>query len=189
VTSIEEYARDTVADQPDPPRQVGLWSLVSRSYASRTGRIVTAVGLVLGIPVTVAGFVAIGSLLEKTFLVAVAGVMILFVAGSPGIRGWRMWRALRFGEVAGGEIIRAAWQGPRLRPETVDAQEHGMAHGTWRVHHPTGDFEATFESDAPWASQLRKGAKVRVLVDPRRPRVLLDLGPAADPPEALRSTK
>jgi hypothetical protein len=91
-------------------------------------------------------------------------------------------RDSRLAHVAGakGEIIRAAWQGPRLRPETVDAQEHGMARGTWRVHHPTGESKATFESDAPWASQLQKGAKVRVLVDPRRPRVLLDLGPAAE---------
>lgn len=177
MTSIDEHARDVVSVQPTPPRRVSLWPVVFRSYASRSGRIVTPAGLFLGVPAIVAGLIASGSVVERVIFLAVAIGVAMAIGGAAGVRGWRVRRALAIGQVVDGEVIRAAWFGPSIRPATVDAQVQGMARGTWRIIHPQGPFEASFESDAPWAARLRKGTAVRVLVDPNQPRVLLDLGP------------
>jgi hypothetical protein len=104
------------------------------------------------------------------------GVTALLL-GAAALRGWMIWDALRRGVLANGQVVSSMWTGPGLRPSTIDAQVHGAARGTWMVRHPKGPFEATFESDAPWAGQLVKGTEVQVLVDPVQPRVLLDLGP------------
>jgi hypothetical protein len=133
--------------------------------------------LVLGLPVVVVGVLANGGLPERIVLLSISGVMTAALLSGAGVRAWRMREALRRGTVSDGLVIRSKWFGPRLRAATLDAQEHGMARGTWRVSHPLGDFDEAFESDAAWASSLRRGTHVRLLVDPNRQRVLMDLGP------------
>jgi hypothetical protein len=180
MTTLEEFANDRVSAQPEPPREISLWPVLVRSYWTRAGRAVTAVGLLLGVPVLAVSVVMSGSLLERGFLIAIVGSMTVFACGSPAIRAWRVRHSLQRGEVASAEVIRARWLGPRLRAPTVDAQTNGLMQGTWRVHHDrSGDFDAKFESDAPWAAQLRPGTVGRVLVDPNMPRVLLELAPAS----------
>jgi hypothetical protein len=179
MTTVEEYARGIVTDQRDPPRAVSLWPLVARSYASRAGLITLGIGLVLCLPVlVVAAFVAEGTTAERIVLVSILGAVTSVSILSAGIRALRIWRGLVKGLLATGEVLRPAWAGPSLRPETVDAQVQGLTRGTWRIVHPVlGEFDASFESDAPWASELRKGTHVSVLVEAGTRRVVLDLGP------------
>lgn len=177
VRSIEEYGREIVAAQPTPRRHVALWPLVYLSYGSPSGRVVTGVGLVLGLPVVVVGILANGGLPERIVLLSISGVTTTALLTGAGVRAWRMRNALRRGTACDGRVLRSQWFGPRLRAATLDAQKHGMTRGTWRVSHPLGDFDEAFESDAAWASSLTRGTHVRVLVDPNRQHVLLALGP------------
>ena len=169
-----------VEGQPEPPRQVPLWPLVKRSYANRPGRILTACGLVLGLPLIAAGIATRDQGVFGVLLLLFSVTYTILFVSAPSIRAWRLARALKIGVVADAVVVRSMYSGPRLRPETIDAQVSGFARGTWRVTHPGRDaFEAPFESDAPWASKLRKGARARVLIPPDANRVLVDLGPAA----------
>lgn len=181
IAGVQEYAQQVVDSQPNPPRDVDVWPLVTRSYGSTTGKVVAGVGLLLGTPViALAVFFGGPWTVARITLLVLSSLITAAAAGSPGLYGWRMWRALKSGRVARAVVVRVAFSGPRLRSETVDAQRHGMARGTWRVDGPDGPFEASFECDASWAAQLRRGTEVRVVVDPARTRVLLDLGPIAN---------
>jgi hypothetical protein len=148
-----------------------------RSYWSRSGRIITLVGLLLGVPSVFAAYIATGSIFEKVLLMAITVGITTVILAAAWVRGWRTCEALRYGQVARGQVLKSTWLGPGIRPPTIDAQTSGIARGTWRIQHPLGGFEATFESDAPWASKLVPGTAVRTVVHPTRRKVLLDLGP------------
>jgi hypothetical protein len=180
ISTVEEYGSEVTRAQPDPPRKVQLWPVLYRCYGSRSGRVVTAAGVALGVPGSVAAALAAGSVASKLILIAIVWGVTAILIASPGVRGWRALLALRYGEVADGRVVRSAWTGPSLRAASVDAQTHGLARGTWKVDSPAGVFEAAFESDAPWARRLEPGTKVRLLVDPVRLRVLMDLGPTSE---------
>jgi hypothetical protein len=178
INGVQEYARETVFAQPNPPRRVSLWTLVARSYASTTGKVVAGVGLALGSPViAIAVFFGGPWTIARITLLVLSTLVTVAASGSPGLYGWRMWGALKNGTVARAEVIRVTFSGPSLRPDTIDAQRHGMARGTWRVDGLDGRFDASFECDASWASQLQRGTEVQLIIDATRPRVLLDLGP------------
>jgi hypothetical protein len=178
ISGVQEYAREVVSAEPNPPRRVSLWTLVRRSYANSTSLLIVGFGLVLGLPLL--AIMLLAPVERDGWWIGMLAFVIPFttlMAAVPLIYAWRMWRALMGGSVARAEVIRVAFSGPSLRPETIDAQRHGMARGTWRVQRAGGPFEASFECNAGWASQLQGGTEVRVIIDATRPRVLLDLGP------------
>ena len=160
---------------------MSFWTLVRRSYANGTALMIVGVGVVLCVPLLVFTLVAP---MEwngwRIGLLAFIAPFTLLMLGVPTIYALRMWRALKNGSVARAEVIRVAFSGPSLRPDTIDAQRHGMARGTWRVDGLGGPFDASFECDASWASQLQRGTEVQVIIDATRPRVLLDLGPTSN---------
>jgi len=53
---------------------------------------------------------------------------------------------------------------------------NGYAEGRRLVEHSLGNFEDNFRFDGMRASELAVGSRMRVLVDPARRRVLLDVG-------------
>lgn len=178
---LDDYARDTVASQPDPPRRVPLWSLLARSYRSRGGAIAVGVAVLLGAPMIFASYLLVVGPLWQRLALAIFSTLFTFVFASiPALRGLHLRSALRYGIRVEGEIVAAHWAAPEFWPETVDAATHGIARGTRRVQHPTGVFEDSFISDSAWASKLTPGTRVKLLAHPSRQRVLVDLGPSPE---------
>jgi hypothetical protein len=182
---LDEYARATVASQPDPPRRVPLWPLLGRSYRSRVGAIAIGVAVLLGAPMIFASYLlVVGPLWQRLALAVLFTLFTIVFASAPAMRGLHLRSALRYGIRVEGEIVSADWTAPEFWPETVDAATHGITRGTRRVQHPAGVFEDSFISDSAWASKLTPGTKVKLLAHPERRRVLVDLGPS---PEGNRS--
>lgn len=150
-----------------------------RIYTSRPGVAMTAFALLIGIPATVASIVAVGSTWERVSLIAVCAGITATFAALPAIGAVRFRRLIIQGIRAPGEILTVRWHAAGIRPETIDAADNGMARGTRRVFHPSGVFDETFESDAPWASTLGVGTAIDLLIDPSRLKVWLDLGPSS----------
>jgi hypothetical protein len=71
------------------------------------------------------------------------------------------------------------------RPEVAGLSTRsntGSPRAPWRVMHPPGSFEATFETDAAWTLDLHIGTKVLQLVDPDRQRAGVHVGPVEGGP-------
>jgi hypothetical protein len=177
MSELDEIAADIVGRVPDPPRPVPTWLLVRRLYRTSGARWVAGLGLILGVPTTVAALAAAGLLWQRIALAGLLGAFTIFIIFAPAIGAIRLARSLRTGMTIEGEILTVRWSAPSLRPATVEAGRNGMAVGKRRVFHPAGTFEERFESDSRWARELVAGTRVRVLADPSRPRVQFDLGP------------
>jgi hypothetical protein len=151
--------------------------MVSRS--PRVGS--SGFGLILGLPLTlVFAFFAEGDLLLRVPVSLLVGTFTILLIGLSAISAIRLSRALVSGLRVEGEIVRAQWTAPGLRPETIEAGTSGMTTGTRRVFHPTGTFEESFQSDSNWARDLTAGTRIALLVQPDSPRVHFDLGPTKD---------
>jgi len=101
---------------------------------------------------------------------------LLWTVARPVLVALRLHRAVVHGYQVEARVLDVAIAKARDAGATVDSLRHGLAHGRWQVDHPRfGVFVADFETDAPWAANLSPGRIVRVLVDPRAPKVLLDL--------------
>lgn len=138
-------------------------------------------GLLLGLPATAAAILSEGSWWLRAALVLSLGGFTLLILMTPAIGALRVYRALGHGIRVPGVILTAEWT---ARPATVDATTHGFTTGIRRVMHPLGAFEERFESDSPWARLLQPGIDISLLADPARPKVLFDLGPVRQTPEA-----
>lgn len=130
-----------------------------------------------GIPVTAVGLISaqddLGGLGIALFGLLFTIVFLLV----PALPARRAARALERGVRAIAEIAAVELEPPGSR-RTVDSMKHGFASGLWLVMHPMGSFETKFETDAAWATELRVGSKVLLLVDPDRQDVGVSLGPA-----------
>ncbi|MCG8346826.1 MAG: hypothetical protein MI924_03465, partial [Chloroflexales bacterium] len=84
--------------------------------------------------------------------------------------------ALRRGRLATAEVVTLSTAPPGSRV-TFDAATNGCAKGYWVVYLPQRTSTADFMVGEPWVATLRLGARVRVLLHPTRPKILVSLGP------------
>lgn len=179
IGGLDVIVRAAVRETPDPPRPSSLQRLLRASYGSLAGKSMVGLALVGGIPLIVIG--VLGSREEPADLVvAILGVLFLiFFLVVPALPARRASKALQRGVRAIAEVVQVELRAPGPG-RTIDALTNGFASGMWRVFHPAGMYDTTFETDAAWATDLRVGSKVMVLVDPDRQRVGVHLGPADD---------
>ncbi len=173
---LDDIVRAAVQASPDPPRPSSLRTLLRASYGSLTGKSMVCLALLGGVPLTAIG--VLGSREEPADLViAILGVLFaIFFLVVPALPARRASRALQRGVRAIAEVVEVELRAPGPG-RTIDALKSGFASGTWRVFHPAGTFDTKFETDATWATELRVGSKVMVLVDPDRQLVGVQLGP------------
>ena len=181
--SVEQIVRAAVLAKHQPPRRTQMAPLVVASYRSRTGLVLVAFALFVGLPGVIIGLTAEGPLWAGGIIVAVCGAAIVTFGGAPAVRAARYNAAARNGIVVAGEVLESAWNPPGLRPPTVEAGLHGTTRGVRRVHHPNGVFTEPFESDAAWAREIQAGTHLWLLADARDQRVFFDLG-LQSPPDA-----
>ena len=89
-----------------------------------------------------------------------------FVAGVPLILWRRVLLAARMGPLGTAVVSAVAYYDASR--DTLDAVENGMDRGTWIVRAGTREFHEEFENDSRWASQIRVGTRVLVLVHPTK---------------------
>ena len=179
--SLATYARELVARQPEPPRQVPLGGTLRRAYGSGAAIAMLAFAVLAGLPATIGSFLATGPDVIRVFVVGVCGIVTLLFAGAPALGALRFRRALATGIAVNAEILTVRQTPPRLRGDTIEASTHGLGRGTRRVDHPRGSFDERFETDAAWAAELAPGLQIRVLANPKQRATLLDLGPVREP--------
>lgn len=178
MSSLDEYAADVVGRLPNPPRTISTLAILGHLYRTSAARWLVGFGLVLGLPVTIVfAFLAEGELWVRILGLAIIVPTTFMLLAAPAIGGLRLARALAAGIQIRGEIVTARWQGPGLRPPTIEAGSHGMTVGTRHVYHPAGEFDESFESDSRWAHELTPGKQVALLGHPSERRVFFDLGP------------
>lgn len=179
IGGLDEIVRAAVREMPDPPRPSALRTLLRASYGSLTGKSMVGLALLGGVPLIAIG--VLGSREEPVdVVVAILGmVFMIFFLVAPALPARRASRAQQGGVRALAEVVEVELRAPGPG-RTIDALKSGFASGTWRVFHPVGTFDAKFETDATWATDLRAGSKVLVLVDPDRQRVGVHLGPEDD---------
>lgn len=178
-TTFDRYVDELVRSQPEPPRDPSWRELLLNSYSDRVALMLVAFGVAIALAGALTAMVAIGPLWQRAILFVVGGIGLVLFAGAPALRAFRYLRALRSGIRVLAEVITVTWTAPGIRPPTIEAGSNGMARGVRRVQHPAGDFEEPFEIDKPWALGLMPGDELLLLADPKRRRVLVDVGPSS----------
>jgi hypothetical protein len=164
-----------VAAQPDPPREVHTSQLARAVFSETAFRILLFVGVAwLGI-LCYAIIQGISSLGDVA-LVVLSFVGAAFMGTLLGGIVIRTRRVLRVGVRARAVVLSAKYTRPGQTSATLEAIEHGLATGVRSVTHPGGDFTEPFRFDHVDANQVSAGTVMEVLVDPVKPRVLLDVG-------------
>jgi hypothetical protein len=159
-----EYVRSEVRREPAAPRVVDAPAFILRRYKTRL-QMVGFLLVVLAITLSVVirdGFPNAFSVVLFLVVIVVSGFGLLV----PMIHGWIFVRALRFGALVEGELTAADRSGD---PPTGDVV----------VRVASGQLRKRFVSRAPWFQSAQVGSRVDVLVDYRRPRVLMVLGPTS----------
>lgn len=174
---LDRRVEAAVRAQPDPPRHVPLGAFIRAGYGNAVALIFVTFALFSALTGVLVWWSATGEWWAGAIVLFVCGAGFVLFAVAPLVRVIRYHRAARHGILVPAAVTNAEWTAPELRPETIEAGKYGMARGTRRIAHPKGAYEERFESDSPWASELKPGTRVWLLVDPDLPRVLMDLGP------------
>jgi hypothetical protein len=124
----------------------------------------------------VCGFVAVGNRSHSSALAVGIGFIIfgLFMASVPMLLWRRLLRCLEREPVGFAEVqdVEIEYQSQ----STIDATRNGFARGAWQVSTDDGlSFVETFEVDEPFARKLRRGSRVKVIVDSRNRRSAFNL--------------
>lgn len=170
--------RDRVRKHPQPPREVPAGALWKQVLARRDCLIL--MGLGTADLLFVIGWIGRRDPAGPATWVAAALFVVVGLAmfAAPVVFFRRLRQALRHGLVREAIVHELQFQPSGETDVTPAARRNGFAWGMRVVEHPRGHFEDEFECDAPWASNLTHGSRVRVLVHPTRKKTLLDLGPA-----------
>lgn len=171
-----QYAEQLVRRQPLPPRDFDWW--YSRHLMTS---IVTIGPLVLGCIII---FGVLATITSSTSSLNLFGIILfsfllfggLFFVAAPLFYIWRWFLALKWGRLEYAQIIELSMAPPGSR-STIESIEHGAAKGRWVVLLQGGQFTENFFVDEWWSQSLHVGSNVRVLVHPRKPKVLMPIGP------------
>lgn len=171
---FEQYAQETIRGQPIPPRRLHLPAF---------GALITDGELLLialiGLVTTVGGFFLLWQAAPDatTYRIIITGLTLLCAIGIavPFLYVLRWYRALRAGRLATARITTV-----RIEPvgsmRTLRTMSYGGATGTWEFWLDQHRVQETFALDTHWATQLRVGSQVQVLVHPTQPRILMPVG-------------
>jgi hypothetical protein len=186
------FAAQVLVAQPTPPRRVALAVVRRRVFTLSASLTFLVLGGLCGLG---GGYLVIRddppAAGDDSLVTVLLILLALGAAALPAVLAWRVRWALRHGGLTDAEVLSTAFsadprefQGQRARrttgwldPTYLDALENGRTVGRWRVTGPHGSFEDLFMVDRAWGPQLGRGRHLLVLVDPRRPRVLLEVGP------------
>jgi hypothetical protein len=146
---------------------------------------VVGLAVFLGLPFTVLEVWGVGQDPGQLVILIPGMAFLAVVLAVPAFQARRLARALRTGRVAHATVTNVIVQPPEAYMPTIEAMRNGFAAGNLRLLE--GGDEVKFESDAFWASRLRPGTPIEVLVDPRQNRILWILGPT-DVDESVRSS-
>lgn len=153
------------------PRRVPWLGLIVSAYTERSALLVaglTAMGLVA------IAYALVLPMREPGRLVAVlaAALVTLWFLALPLLNARHYATIVRHGVVSSGVVRSVTYLGPReVLGKTVEAMRNGVAFGELEVE---GSMAALhFETDEPWARELRPGARLMAVTDLGRQRVLL----------------
>jgi hypothetical protein len=172
---VELYAEQVVQNQHEPPRILHLHVLLGVIFDRGSIWV-----MLFGLATILAGF---GYLIMPVDDPSGRGlgVIVAFISGgliaiSPWIYMWKWYLALRYGRLASATIIELHKEGPGSQA-TFRAARNGAAKGRWSITTERGTFTESFTLDQAWVADLWVGSQVRVLVHPRKQKVLMPVGP------------
>ena len=170
------FMRPQIQGQPQPPRQMPLAEVVKRVSREESSLLLMGVGGGLAVVAFVIVSLAPGNSILRLSMQAFFAAFAMWTVARPLLVAMRIQRAFSTGYRTSARVLEASVTEPRNAGATVDSLRYGVAHGRWEVHHPSlSMFVDTFQTDAPWAMEIKPGSVIEVLVDPQRPRVLLEL--------------
>lgn len=177
---LDRLVREAISAEPDPPRPVPRWVLLEHSLLNGPALAVIGVGAVTLWAVlrfSGAGGLAAELGAQGTVFPVVLGTLGVGLIGLPLLTYARLARVLRHGVRT---VARVTELDMPDAPSDAAAHRHaaggGRVTGHRLVEHPAGLFEEAFATDAEWGDALVPGSEIDVVVHPRRPRVLLELG-------------
>lgn len=173
---IESHVNAILEAHPSCPRPIRFRILADGSYRATTSRIIVGFGICAGI----AGVVLITTSLKSTdfFVGCVIAGFGLLLTLTPGIAAFRLYQAVKHGQVGEAEVIRVVYDPPG-NLATLDSIQNGMARGKWRITVPGKILEEEFEMDKAWSSMLKPGKRVCVLLNRNTSHVVHALRPAS----------
>lgn len=183
---LDRLVREAITAVPDPPRPVPRWVLLEHSVLNGPALAVIAVGAITLWAVSqLAGGDLVGDQdTQLTVFTVVLTALGVGLIGLPLLTYARLAHVLRHGVRTVARVTELDM--PDTPPAGDDAdtaapRRHGRTPsrrvtGHRLVEHPAGLYEEPFATDADWADALMPGSEIDVVVHPRRPRVLLDLG-------------
>jgi hypothetical protein len=162
---LRTWASELVAGQPVPPRHVPLWPLLRLQYLRESSRYLLVLGLV-GAAAFVAASLAPGDSLWRAIGQIASAGFVGWTVIRPAFLALQLRRWLTSGRRVTATVVDVAFVPARDAGDSVEALRNGMATGHWRIDDGSGHIStASFATDAPWASVLREGSVVELLVD------------------------
>lgn len=173
--AFEQYSRILVREQPSTPRRYTLAILRHIVFhpIAITGFFFGCAALWASITLFVPPQI---NLVRFVFFGIIPIIFGIIMVCGPLIGAWNYHYALRHGHLAVARVTELDLQGAGASFETFQGATYGSARGQWVVRGPRETFTVPFRIERPWATQLRVGSSVPVLVHPTKPRVLLELG-------------
>lgn len=173
---LDRLIREAMAAPAGGPPKVSFGTLLRTSYGSLAGRSLVGLGLVIAGAFVVLELLASGD--DGLLPFAAAGVAFaVFLVAVPALPARRAWATIRDGVRARADVTEVTFFGPG-DATTIDSIKNGLARGRLRLR-LAGPVDHAFETDAPWAGELRIGTELMVVVHREDGRLLTILGPAA----------
>jgi hypothetical protein len=174
---LQAYGAEVIDAHPNPIRHLN-WRILLRSTLLDK---VTILAFLFGSAFLLGAiYWAVYPSNDNVARLIVAGAVLsgaILFGGAPFVLLWRWAYSLRYGRLAYAQItlIRGISAG---RPLSYATLEHGAISGWWKVVLPEHTIDAGFTLDQSWAQGLWVGARVRVLLHPTKPKILLPIGPS-----------
>lgn len=162
---LRTWASELVAGQPVPPRHVPLWPLLRLQYLRESSRYLSVLGLV-GVGAFAAFSLAAGDGPWRSIGQIASAGFVGWTLIRPAFLALQARRWLASGTRATATVVDVAYTAARDAGDSVESLRNGMATGHWRIDDGRGHVSTiSFSTDAPWASMLREGSMVDLLVD------------------------
>jgi hypothetical protein len=173
---LDRFVTDVLEESPDPPRYFDRGPLLIHCTLNLPSVFMIALGagtLSIVSRFSFTGELAPGQETSFTAFHLVMGGLGLGLMLLPFLTYARFSSVLRRGVLTTARIVDSE---PSRRYGLPEAPRTSVMGGRI-VDHPEGAFEQQFRSDAVYAAALVAGVDMAVLVHPRKPLVLRDVGP------------
>jgi hypothetical protein len=169
---LDRYVQEIVERNPAPPREFSVMRILSQVFSQARSVAWTLVGLV-ALAIGVGFQFAKGQRWLGISAGVALGIFGVFMLSAPWTALFSLVRALRGGVLAKAEVLDVRFVSPheaRIRaqshrePSTLEAAKNGFAEGTCLITDAQDPFREKFWIDTPWASELRAGSYIQVLL-------------------------